>query len=59
MSDISSQRIEPTPRVIEPQGPNPRGQSDSGSRRRPHPAPEKAELEENAEAPVHQVDRRV
>ena len=30
MSDITGERIEPAARVIEPQGPNPRGQADSG-----------------------------
>jgi hypothetical protein len=57
MSDIGS--VEPTPRVIGPQGPGPRGQPDSGLRRRPPPAPEEPETEENPETPVHQVDRRV
>jgi hypothetical protein len=59
MSDISSERIGETPRVIEPQEREHRGQSDSGSRRRPPPATEKREPEENPEAPVHQVDRLV
>jgi hypothetical protein len=59
MGDLSSDRIEPAPRVIEPQGPQPRGQPDSGSRRRPPPAPHEPEAEENPEAPVHQVDRLV
>jgi len=61
MSDISSERIEPTPRVIEPQGPEHRGQPDSGSRRRSPPAPEEREpeTEEDADTPVHQVDRLV
>jgi hypothetical protein len=59
MSDISSERIEPTPRVIEPQGPQSRGQPDSGSRRRRPPAAEELGAEENPEKPVHQVDRLV
>jgi hypothetical protein len=59
MSDISSERIEPTPRVIEPPGPEPRGQLDSGSRRRPPPAPDEAEPEESLETPAHQLDRLV
>jgi hypothetical protein len=59
MSDISSERIGETPRVIEPQGREHRGQPDSESRRRPRPAPEEREPEENSEAPVHQVDRLV
>ena len=58
MSDISSERIEPIPRVIEPQGRDQRGQPDSGSRRRRPPAAEESEMEENLEAPAHQVDRR-
>jgi hypothetical protein len=59
MGDISSERIAPTPRVTEPQGPQPRGQSDSESRRRQPPAAEKPESEESTEIPVHQVDRLV
>jgi hypothetical protein len=59
MSDINSERIEPTPRVIEPQGPPHQGRPDSGSRRRPPPAPEDREAEEVPEMPVHQVDQRV
>jgi hypothetical protein len=58
MSDISSERIEPTARVIEPQGSERRGQPDSGSRRRRPPASEEL-AEENPETPVHQVDRMV
>jgi hypothetical protein len=59
MSDISSERIEPTPRVVEPQGPERRGQPESGSRRRPPPAPAASGTEDDPEAPVHQVDRLV
>lgn len=59
MSDISSDRIEPTPRVIEPQSSGQRNQSDSKSRRQPAPPREEPEPESNSEAPVHQVDRRV
>jgi len=59
MNDISSERIEPTPRVIEPQGSPHQGQPDSGSRRRPPPAPEEREVEEVPEMPAHQVDQRV
>jgi hypothetical protein len=59
MSDISSERIAPAPRVIEPAGPQSRGQPDSGSRRRPPPAPDEPELEESPETPAHQVDRLV
>jgi hypothetical protein len=59
MSDISSERIEPTPRVIEPQGPQPRGQPDSDARRRPRPPAGEPETEENTETVVHQVDRLV
>jgi hypothetical protein len=59
MSDISSERIGPMPGVIEPQGREHQGQSDSGSRRRPPPAPEQHEISEEPEAPVHQVDRLV
>jgi hypothetical protein len=57
MSGIGGDRIEPTARVIEPQGPEPRGQSDSGSRRRRLPVPPEPEIAEDAETPVHQVDR--
>jgi hypothetical protein len=57
MSDIASERIEPTPRVIEFQGPEHRHQPDSRSRRRQPPATE--EPEKNPETPVHQVDRMV
>jgi hypothetical protein len=56
---MGSERIEPAARVIEPQGPESRGQPDSGSRRRRTPSPEEPEREENPEAPVHQVDRLV
>jgi hypothetical protein len=59
MSDITSERIEPTPRVIEPQGPNPRGQADSGSKRRPPSARDEQASEEAPETPLHQVDRLV
>jgi hypothetical protein len=59
MSDMGSERIEPAARVIEPQGPESRGQPDSGSRRRRTPSPAEPEREENPEAPVHQVDRLV
>jgi len=59
MGDISSERIEPTPRVIEPQGPQSRGQPDSGSGRRRPPPAEEPGAEENPEMPVHQVDRLV
>jgi hypothetical protein len=59
MSDLSSERIEPAPRVIEPQGPERQGQPDSRSRRRPPPLPEEPEREEDPETPVHQVDRLV
>jgi len=59
MSDIGSERIEPAARVIEPQGPESRGQPDSGSRRRRTPSPAEPEWEENPEAPAHQVDRLV
>jgi hypothetical protein len=64
MSDISSDRIEPAARVIEPQGPAPpgpeaRGRPDSGSRRRPAPPPEQPEIEDDPELPAHQVDRLV
>jgi hypothetical protein len=59
MSDIASERIEPTPRVIEPQGPEHRHEPDSGSRRRPLPVAEEPEPEENPEPQVHQVDRMV
>jgi hypothetical protein len=59
MSDISSEGIEPTPRVIEPQGPQSRGQPDSGARRRRPPAPEEPGPEENPEMPAHQVDRLI
>jgi hypothetical protein len=57
MSDMGSERVEPTARVIEPQGPEPRPQSDSGSRRRRPPTPDESEIAESREAPVHQVDR--
>ena len=59
MSDITSERIEPTPRVIEPPGPQSRGQADSGSRRRRSPPSEEPGAEENPEMPLHQVDRLV
>ena len=60
MSDMSSERIPPMPRVSEPQGPERRGgQPDSGSRRRPPPAREERATEEDPATPVHQVDRRV
>ncbi len=59
MSDISSERIEPTPRVIEPQGPQSGGEPYSGPRRRPRPPAEEPETEESAETPEHQVDRLV
>lgn len=54
---MGSERIEPTPRVVEPQGPEPRGQPDSGARRRRPPTPEELEIAEHPETPVHQVDR--
>jgi len=57
MSDISSERIEPTPRVSESPGPQPRGQPDSGPRRRRPSTPDESEAAENLETPVHQVDR--
>jgi hypothetical protein len=57
MSGMGSERIEPTPRVIEPQETEPRGRPDSGARRRRPPTPEESEIAENPEAPVHQVDR--
>ena len=59
MSDITSERIEPTPRVIEPQGPNPRGQADSGPGAgdlRSSEEPAGGRKPGNA---VHQVDRLV
>jgi hypothetical protein len=59
MSDMSSDRIEPASRVTEPQRPEPRGQPDSESRRRPASPPEEPEAEENLETPVHEVDRLV
>jgi hypothetical protein len=57
MSGMGGDRIEPAARVIEPQGPEPRGQSDSGSRRRRAPAAEEPEMAEDLETPAHQVDR--
>jgi hypothetical protein len=59
MNDISSERIEPTSRVIEPQGPEPGGQSEEGSRRRRPPPAEEHEKVEDSETPAHQVDRLV
>jgi hypothetical protein len=59
MSDIGSDRIEPASRVIEPQGPEARGQPESGSRRRQAPPPEPLEIEDDPERPAHQVDRLV
>ncbi len=59
MNDISSERIEPTGRVVEPQGPEPRGQPEAGSQRRRPPQAEESERAEESEAPVHQVDRLV
>lgn len=65
MSEIGGERIEPTPRVIEPQGTDPRGQPDSGSRLRQSSVPEERQNKEededkerDPEIPVHQVDRR-
>jgi hypothetical protein len=57
MSGMGSERVEPTPRVVEPQGPEPRGQPDSGARRRRPPTPDESEIAEDPAAPVHQVDR--
>jgi hypothetical protein len=57
MSDISSERMEPTARVNEPQGPEPRSQSDSRSRRRRPPLAEEPEIAEESVTPAHQVDR--
>lgn len=57
MSEISGDHIEPAARVVEPQAPEARGQSDSGSRRRRPPAAVEPELAEESETPVHQVDR--
>ena len=57
MGEISSERIEPTARVVEPQGPEPRGQNDSESRRRRAPATPEPELVEDSDTPAHQVDR--
>lgn len=56
MSGVGSERIEPTARVTEPQGPDPRPRPDSQSRRR-RPAPDDSELVEDPEATTHQVDR--
>jgi hypothetical protein len=58
MSEISGERIEPAARVVEPQGPEARGQSDSESRRRRPPARPEPELAEDLEIPAHQVDRQ-
>jgi hypothetical protein len=57
MSDLRSEGIEPTARVIEPQGSEPRGQPDTGSRRRRPPVRDESDLAENLETPAHQVDR--
>ena len=57
MGEISGDHIEPTAGVVEPQAPEPRGQSDSDSRRRRPPAAPEPELVEDSETPVHQVDR--
>ena len=57
MSEISGERIEPAARVVEPQGPEPRGQSDSESRHRRPPAAPEPELVDDSETPAHQVDR--
>jgi hypothetical protein len=59
MSELSGERIEPAARVVEPQGPEPRGQSDSGSRRQRPPANPEPELAEDSEVPAHRVDRLV
>lgn len=57
MSDMGSERVEPAVRVIEPQGPEARGQPDSESRRRRPATPDESELVEKPDGPVHQVDR--
>jgi hypothetical protein len=57
MSEISIDRIDPTSPVIESQGPEPRGQSDSRSRRRRPAAVDEPETAESPEMPTHQIDR--
>lgn len=57
MSDMGSERVEPTARVVEPQRPEPRSQSDAGSRRRRRPTRDESEMAEDPEVPAHQVDR--
>jgi hypothetical protein len=57
MSGMSNERIEPTPRVVEPPGPEYQGQPDSGSRRRRPAVPDEAEVEGSADTPAHRVDR--
>jgi hypothetical protein len=57
MNEISVERVEPTARVIEPSGLEPRSQSDSGSRRRRRAVRDESEAGESPETPVHQVDR--
>jgi len=57
MSDIGSDRLEPTARVLEPQGQEPRREPGSGARRRPPaPAPKPSEPAETPDTPPHQVD---
>jgi hypothetical protein len=57
MSEISGERIEPAARVVEPQGPEPRGRNHSESRRRRPPTTAEPELVDDSDTPAHQVDR--
>lgn len=57
MSDLSMERLEPTARVPEPQGKQPRRDPESQSRRRPEPSKREPEDAEDADLPHHQLDR--
>jgi hypothetical protein len=57
MTDVSMERLEPTARVPEPQGKQPRRDPESRSRRRPEPPKPEPEPAEEPEQPQHQLDR--
>jgi hypothetical protein len=56
MSEIGSERVEPTVRVPDRLGNEPRGEPRPRPRRQPAPDSSSSEAEDNPETPQHQID---
>jgi hypothetical protein len=56
MSEIGSERVEPTERVPDRLGNEPRGEPRPRARRQPAPDSSSSEPADNSETPQHQID---